>query len=142
MVDPAVIHADLELFLTTWYRTALAARPESVCAGVTVDRVESTRPQAPRKQLIIRDDGIVRTSFLTGQASIGLTVLAGTKENPKDAKDLARIVLALASQIASADPANPIARLATATGPYLVAEQSTFARAYIPVTFDVVGRAL
>lgn len=142
MAEPPVIHSDLELFLTAWYRAELAARPEPVCADVFVDRVESTKTPAPRRQLIVRDDGIVQTSFLTGRASIGLTVLAGTKANPKDAKDLGRIVLALASQIASPDPTNPIARLATATGPYLVAEQSTFARAYIPVTFDVVGRAL
>lgn len=138
MADPAVIHADIELFLTNWYHTALAGRPEEVCRGVTVGRTESTRP----KQLIIRDDGVSRESFLTGQASIGLTVLAGTTANPRDAMDLARIVVALASQIPSGDPKNPIAALLDTSGPTLVPESGTYARAYAPVTFAVAGRPL
>ena len=142
MGDPLVIFDDLELFLTGWFRTALAARPEPVCAGVEVERTESKKTPTPRRQLIIRDDGIVRTSFVTGRASIGLTVLAGTKENPKDAKTLARIVLALASQIPSPDPSNPIARLASFSGPSLVPEQAALARVYTAVAFDVVGHAL
>lgn len=142
MTDPLVIHDDLELFLTGWYRQALAARPEPVCAGVVVDRTEDTTDDPPARQLIIRDDGATDTSFLTAEASIGLTVLAGTRENPKDAKDLARIVHALASQIPSGDPANPIAALLSRTTPVLVPENQPRARAYIAATFAIAGRAL
>jgi hypothetical protein len=140
--DPAVIYPDLEDFLIRWYRTALGGRPEVVCANVTVARTESEAPSPPKRQLIIRDDGTTRETFLTGQASIGLTVLAGTKANPKDAKDLARIVLALASQIPSPDPDNPFASFDAATGPYMVPEAATFARVYSTATFSVAGRSL
>lgn len=139
---PAVIYDDAELFLTSWYRSALAARPEPVCAGVAVGRAESPQNPPPAKQLVIRDDGASRESFLTGEASIGFTVLAGTKLNPKDAKDLARIVLALADQIPFEDPANPFTGVRDSNGPYMVAEDSPYARVYSAVTFGVAGRPL
>lgn len=142
MINPAVIHDDLEMFLVGWYRAALAARPEPVCADVDVDRVENQTDNPPAKQLIIRDDGATDTSFLTAEASIGLTVLAGSRENPKDAKDLARIVHALAAQIPSGDPANPIAALLSRTTPVLVPESQPRARAYIAATFATAGRPL
>lgn len=136
MSEPAVIYDDPELFLTTWYRAALQARPEAVCADVSVDRTEGNHP----KQLIIRDDGTSRESFLTGQLSIGLTVLAGTKGRPDDAKDLARIVLALASRIPFDDPSNPFTALLDFNGPSMVPEDATYARVYTAVTFGVSGR--
>lgn len=142
MAEPAVIYDDPELFLTAWYPTALAARDEPVCASVSVGRTESTKTPPPVRQLVIRDDGASRDTFLTGQVSIGLTVLAGTKRNPKDAKDLARIVLALASQIPFTDPSNPFTALLDFSGPQMVAEEATYARVYTAVTFGVAGRAL
>jgi hypothetical protein len=142
VADPAVIYPDLEDYLIGWYRTALAARPEAVCAGVVVARTESEATPPPKKQLIIRDDGTTRETFITGQASIGMTVLAGTKANPKDAKALAAIVLSLASQIPSPDPDNPFASLDAATGPYMVPEAATVARVYSTATFSVAGRPL
>ena len=144
MPDPAVLHDDLELFLTAWYRTALEARSEPVTDDVTVLRVEPPGDEStwPKRVLVIRDDGATDTSFLTAEASVGFTVLAGTKENPQDAKDLARIVHALASQIPSGDPANPIAALLSRTTPVLVAEAQPRARVYFPATFGIAGRAL
>jgi hypothetical protein len=144
MPDPAVLYDDLELFLTSWYRAALAARPEPVCANVTVLRVEPAADAStwPKKLLIIRDDGATDTSFVTAEASIGFTVLAGSKQNPKDAKDLARIVHALMPLIPSGDPANPIAALLSRVTPTLVPESQPHARAYIPATFAIAGRAL
>lgn len=43
MHDPTVIHTDLELFLTGWYRARLQERPESVCRDVEVDTWEIGR---------------------------------------------------------------------------------------------------
>ncbi|MFJ4038203.1 hypothetical protein ACIPVB_08945 [Microbacterium sp. NPDC090007] len=138
----AVIYDDLELFLTDWYRRALTNRPEAVCANVSVGRVESVKTPPPAKQLVIRDDGTSRDTFLTGRASIGLTVLAGTKLNPRDAKELAQIVLALAELIPFDDPSNPLTRVYDSNGPYMVPEDSTFARVYSTVTFGVAARPL
>lgn len=143
MADPAVIHDDLEMFLTGWYRAALDERDELVCSGVIVDRVEpGPNEEWPEKLLVIRDDGTARTSFLTGEASVGLTVFAGSRENPKDAKDLAAIVLALASQIPSGDPDNPVAALLDSNGPYMVPEAQPVARVYSNISLAVAGRAL
>jgi len=138
-----VIHDDLELFLCIWFRAALAVRPEPITDDVVVDRVEPGPDEEwPEKLLVIRDDGATRTSFLTGEASVGLTVFAGSKENPKDAKDLARIVLALADAIASPDPDNPVAALLESNGPYMVPESQPRARVYSNLTLAVAGRPL
>lgn len=142
MSDPLIGFDDLEIFLIGWYRAALAARPETYAQGVTVVRVEPPTDQLPTPMLVIRDDGTTDTSFITGEASIGLTVLAGSKENPKPAKDLMRLVHALASQIPSADPSNPVAALLGRTGPFLVAEDQPVARAYVTLSLAVAGRAI
>lgn len=142
VADPAIIWPDMELFLTSWFRTHLPLRPEPVCASVSVVRVEPSREPFPERTLVIRDDGISRTGFLTGDASVGLTVLAGTRENPADAKLLARIVLAMCAQIPSPDPDNPVAVFSDSNGPFLVPEAQPRARAYSNVVFGVVGSAL
>lgn len=142
MSDPLIGYDDLELFLLAWFRSALAARPEPVCAGVTVARVEPPTDSLPAKLLVIRDDGATDSSFITAEASLGFTVLAGSKENPKDAKDLTRIVHALLSQVPSPDPANPFAALLSRTSPVLVAEAQPKARAYTTATFAIAGRGI
>lgn len=138
--DPLVVHDDLEMFLTSWYRTRILARPEPVCAGVQVDRVESE--PLPAKLIVIRDDGGPETSILTGERSVGVTILAGTKANPKDAKDLANIAYALRSQIPSGDPANPVAAVLDSTSPVMVPEAQERARVYFTLTLAVAGRLL
>ena len=138
MASPAVVHADLDLFLTAWYRAALAARPEPCCAGVVVDLQEGSAS----RQLIVRADGGTVTSIITAERDVGLSVLAGTKENPKDANDLARIVLALASQIPAVAAGNPVAALVRSSLPVPVAEASARARRYLTLTFAVTGTLL
>lgn len=138
--DPLVVHDDLELFLTSWYRARILSRPEPVCAGVVVNRVEPTT--LPAKLIVIRDDGGPETSFLTGERSIGVSILAGTKANPKDAKDLANIAYALRSQIPSTDPANPVSALVDSTAPVMVPEAQERARVYFTLTLAVAGRLL
>ncbi|WP_137843859.1 hypothetical protein [Microbacterium sp. 2FI] len=142
MSDPLIAYDDLELYLLEWFRTALAERPEPECADVEVVRVEPPTDDLPEKLLVIRDDGATDTSFITAEASLGFTVLAGSKENPKVAKDLARIVHALLSQIPSGDPANPFAALLSRTSPVLVQESQPKARAYATATFAIAGRGI
>lgn len=134
MADPLVIHDDVALFLTTWYRAALAARPEPVCQGVSVDVAETDAA----RQLIITDLGGPDTSIVTAERDVNLSILAGTKENPKDANDLARIVHGLRTQIPAAAPGNPIAAVLASSGPFPVPESQPKARRLITVTFSVV----
>lgn len=143
MADPLVIHDDLELFLTGWYRDALAARPETVCRDVAVSNREPEPGQVfPARLLVIRDDGGPDTSLLTAERSVGLSVLAGTKANPRDANDLARIVHALRLAIPSVDPGNPVAAVLESNGPYAVVEDQPHARRYLTLTLSVVPRLM
>lgn len=140
MADPLVIMDDLELWLTSWFRSALAARTEPFLAGFKVDRTEPAYTELPARLLVVRDDGTSSESLLTGEASIGLTVLAATRENPKDAKDAARVILALARSIPA--PRTPVAAFRGSNGPFLVADASPRARVYMTLTLAVAGRAL
>ncbi len=138
--DPLIVHDDLEAFLVSWYRQRILARPEPVCAGVQVDRVEFE--PLPPKLIVIRDDGGPETSLLTGERSVGVSILAGTKANPGDAKELANIVYALRSQLPSGDPTNPVAAVVDSTSPVMVPEAQERARVYFTLTLAVAGRPL
>lgn len=144
MPDPLASFDDLELFLLDWFRTALAARPEAEASGVDVVRTEPSGDSStwPERVLVIRDDGTASDYFLTGSASLGFTVLAGTRENPKDAKDLARLVYALIPQIPSGDPANPVSAVYARNGPFLVDEEQKRARVYTTAELGVVARPI
>lgn len=142
MADPLVAHDDLELFLTEWYRARLTARPEPICHDVEVGNREPTGPDFPKKMLIIRVDGGPDTSILTAERDVGLSVLAGTKEDPTDANELARIVHALRNQIPAVEAGNPVAALIASSPPIPVPEQQARARRYIPITLAVVARPL
>ncbi|TFC30111.1 hypothetical protein E3O55_08490 [Cryobacterium sp. MDB1-18-2] len=143
MADPLVIHDDLELFLTGWFRAALAARPEPVCRNVSVTNVEPEPGEVfPEKLLVIRDNGGPDTSLISAERDIGLSILAGTKDNPKDANDLARIVHALRSQIPAIAAGNPVAAIIASNGPYPVPENRPTARRYLTMTLVVVGALL
>ncbi len=144
MPDPILVHDDLELYLTTRFRVLLAARPEPICNDVEVDRTEPNGPyeEWPAKLLVIRDDGTTDDELHTGQASIGLTILAGTKRSPKVAKDLAQIVRALVMLLPTPEPSNPIAAVLSRNGPYMVDEAPERARVYMTATLAVVARAV
>lgn len=133
-----VIHADLEAFLTSWYRTALRSRTEPYAQGVVVDRVEYE--PLPARLAVIRDDGGPETGVVTGERLVGVSVLAGTKEWPEDALDLARLMHALAPSIPSPDPSNPVAAVLERISPVLVSESQERARAYFTMRVSVVGQ--
>ncbi len=140
-VEPLVVHEDLELYLTARFRALLLARDEPVCANVTVRNVEPAGPLPP-KLLVIRFDGSTRTSIVTDEASVALTVRAGTKENPKDANDLSRIVRALFHGLAGTEPDNPVAAVLSSNGPIPVPDAGPHAVRYIAGVLSVVGSAL
>lgn len=133
-----VIHDDLEMYLVGWFRAALFGRTEPFADDVVVDRVEYE--PLPKRLVVIRDDGGPRTGVNTDERQVGISVLAGTRESPKDAMDLARLLRALAQQIPSPDLANPVAAVLRSSAPVLVPEQQERARAYSTLTLSVVGR--
>jgi hypothetical protein len=148
-----VLDADQELFWTKFYRSELARvaadmsnsqRIRTLCTGVTVDRKEpeATAGTFPVKLIVVRDDGTTDASIISGQTSIGVSVLAGSRENPIDAMDLARIVKAITKTAARVEAGNPVADIRDVTGPYLVPEAALRARAYLNFTAVTVGGAL
>lgn len=141
MAEPLVIQADLELFLCAWYRRALAARPEPVCQNVVVGNSEP-EGEFPERMLVIHDVSGFDTSIITAERDVNLSILAGTRENPKEANDLARIVHALRSQIPAVEPGNPVAAVVSSRGPMPVPEEQPRARRLVIVTFSVVGEPL
>jgi len=142
-VGSAVIHDDLEQYLTARLAADLAARPEDYCSGFVVDN-KWPHPTAPfpERLLVIRDDSGPRTSLVTAERSVGFTLVLGTVFEDKAANDAARMVLALASDVPGLEPGNPVAAVLTTNGPYAVPEEQPRARRYLTVTYSVVGRAL
>lgn len=153
MADPLVVNSDLELFLTGWYRTALQGSEAAAAAArlgaasgllddVEVDNKEPAEPPFPQKLLVIRDDGGPETSPVTGERSVGLSVLVGTKLAAKPANDLIRIVLALTVMLPAPDspaqsPRNPISAVLERNGPFAVDEAQDRARRFATVVFAV-----
>lgn len=157
MADPLVIDSDLELFLTVWYRTALGSAYAAALAtkigasselltGVEVDNKEPPTGTFPAKLLVIRDDGGPATSAVTGERSVGMTVLAGSKLAPKDANDLIRVVLALVVLIPAPNvgetPRNPVSAVLERNGPFPVVEEQDRARRFATVVFAVTPQPI
>lgn len=137
----AIIHADLELWLTGWLKVQLAARPEPVCAGVTVNNKEPAGTLPP-KLVVVRYDGSSVEELHVDSAAVGITVYAGTKALPKDANDLARIIRALVGDSARVEPGNPVAAVTASNGPIPIPYEGTHAVRYLTFELAVVGSPL
>lgn len=140
---PRVIEADVELFLTGWLRRELALRPEPYCQGAEVsNREPEADEEFPERLVVIRYDGGPGTSLVTTEADVGVSVLAGTKSNPRDANDLARMVKALLNDCAAVEAGNPVSAVLASNGPYPVTEDQPRARRYMTFTLALVGQEL
>jgi hypothetical protein len=149
--DPLVAHDDLDLFLTTWFRWWLAtldAPHAAIVAGVVVDVAEPALGEFPAKLLLLRMMDRTTTGLLTADALVHIEVLAGTRQDPKSAADLMRIVLAGLNQIPDTDLVlteglrNPVASLNDQNGPYPIPEKQDRTRLFANATFGVTAVAL
>lgn len=142
---PRILPADVVLWLTGWLRAELAALAPSypVCSGVVVrDKEPADGDAFPAKLIVVNLVSAVDTSIITSEDDYGVSTLAGTLENPKDANDLSRIVHALMKDSAGTQPGNPIAAVIASNGPYAVPEEQPRARRYSTYTLSTVGSAL
>ena len=137
----AIIHDDLELWLTGWLRSQLAARTEPVCRDVKVVNKVPAGVLPPRL-VVVRYDGSSVEELHVDSAAVGVTIYAGTKALPKDANDLARIVRALIGDSARVEPGNPVAAVTASNGPIPVADEGERAVRYLTFELAVVGSAL
>jgi hypothetical protein len=135
----AVLHADLELWLCDRLRAELAARGH---ADVVVsNRERGANDPGTGPQLVVRDNSGPSKSIISAERDVSFSVLAGTKDDPKPAMDLARLVTALAATFAGLEPGNPIAHVPEdgVNGPYWVPEDAPYARTLTTITYVVVG---
>lgn len=152
MAEPLVIDDDLIGYLIPWYHAVLAARPEAYCSDVEVANSEpDSETPFPARLLVINDAGGPETSFLTGERTVSMSILAGTKDHPQDANDLARMVRALRSQvpapgfetvIGGTTYRNPVTAVVDSNGPFEVEEAQDRARRLLNITFAVSGAGL
>lgn len=136
----AVTPPDMEAWLVSWLRERLTSD------GLDVE-VDSKEPAALVTPLdvplvVVRDDSGPQTSVLSYQRQVGVSILAGTRQDDSLARDLARRVYALAT---SSDlpmvPGSPIAAVSRADcrGPYAVHDDQDVARRYLTVGYIAVG---
>lgn len=145
---PVATDPNVPLFLTGEIRARLAALSDPrfpASTGWIADRDWSPPPSNPNQtppawQVIVRDDGIADGDLIVGDCSVGVSVLAGSKQNPAPARDLAVIVKKIIKQTPRAEAGNPVAAVISFLGPYAVDDTaSTYARRYMAVTLSVVG---
>lgn len=129
MAEP-IASPDVPLWLCTWLRAALTARPETICTGVFVSD-EMPNPRRT-KMVIVRRDGGRRRSLVLEDLSLGVNVWAATKT---DTATLSFIVQGL---IASTQALGPMVTVIPASGPTIVPDESEHHRRYL--TFDVTAR--
>lgn len=130
-----VIFSDLELFLTGFIRSELAAHGEP---GVFVSN--QFPPEARPKTVVVRDDGGPGTSLVTESPSIGVTVLAGDDPTQgAEATRLAQLVKAIIKGSARVEPGNPVAAVLSSNGPVKVPDETGQPRRYMTFELSVTG---
>ena len=103
------IFDDVELWLCTFLRSKLTARPEAYTTGVVVSNaVPKTRPA---RFVTVRRDGGPKVNPLQEVARVGVNVWAATEA---DATNLARLTRAILS---GATSQGPVRRVTETSGP-------------------------
>lgn len=131
---------DMELFLTGYLRERL--RDRGMAIQVSNKEPDSLKLPLTKPLIVVRDDGGLQESRISYQASIGVSVLAGTRKNDRAANDLARIVYAILTntEIVYA-PGSPITVVDVegCTRPVPVVESLDVSRRYMTLSYGAVG---
>lgn len=129
----AILFPDVEMWASTFLRTALAARAEPYAANVFVsNQVPATRRD---RMVIVRRDGGTPDA-LRDQAYLSVRVWATTEQ---DATDLARLVTAL---LWSAPTGDPVLMVRQQSGASPVADESGQPLRFIVMEIHTRGEAL
>jgi len=95
--------------------------------------------------VVLHDDGGPQPSEITFDRSVGVSVLAGTREDRREAKGLARLVYALATNPGVVlAPGSPVALIDIdgCTGPYQVPEDHDCTRYHMSIAYILVGEII
>lgn len=139
-MTPRVLPPDLEVWLVSYVRATITAEGHDVEVDAKEPDELSTPLEVPL--IVVRDDSGSKSSAVSFSRQVGISVLAGTRQNDRVARELARLVYAIVtdSEIALA-PGSPIAavNLSDCNGPYAVDDDHDVARRYLTAGYDVVG---
>lgn len=140
----AVIFPDPVEWLIGWLWDRLEERPEWYARGVVVSNREPDEGSAdfPDRLVVVGSSGDTAGDLILAEASIRVSVLAGSREAPKECVDLSRLVHALVRDCARDEPGNPVARVVAARGPMSVVEVHPRARRLMTYDLALVGGAL
>lgn len=103
---PVIVTPDVELWVTGWLRSALAARQEPYASAVFVSN--ATPDPRRGRMAIVRRDGGPRVDMLHEAARLGVNVWGSTEQ---DAADLARLVEGLLLSVRACDPVETVTSL-------------------------------
>ena len=135
----AVIFPDLEAYLVRRMQADLDARDEECARDVLVDRREPDPSDPfPDRLVVVRDDS-GDTGFITGDRSVGISVLCADEG---DCADLSRLVMALAWQVPGLERGNPVTVTQSSNGPFWVEEAQPRFRRYMTFVYGVAGEPL
>lgn len=131
---------DVELALTGYLRDALKRAGKQV----QVSNKEPADLKLPLKKplVVVRDDGGTQKSRISYTSRVGVTVLAGTRRNDKEANDLARLVYGiLADPDIALDETMPFCSVdfPACTTPTAVIDNLDVARRYMTCEYIIVG---
>jgi len=137
-----VLMPDMQLWAIGFLRARLAERSEPVCSDVEVDRVEPSVQSRdfPQKLVVVGDNGNIDRDLVLADASLRVSVLAGSREDPSECIELARIVHAIMRGCAR--PRSPVAAVIASRGPMAVPEAHPRARRLSTFDLSIVGTAL
>lgn len=137
---PRIAPATVDEWLVPHLRNSL--RAEGIDAQVDV--VEPPTLDAPlaRPLVVVRTDGGTQSSPLTFSCQVGISVLAGTRQNDALARRVASLVYAAATDMeivfASGSPITAVNYRACTT-PVGVSDDQDVARRYMTISYMVVG---
>lgn len=131
---------DLELWLCVYVRQLLKGAGHDV--SVSNKEPKTLKLPLVKPLVVIRDDSGPRTSQVSFDRSVGVSVLAGSRQDDQGANDLGRLVAGiLQDDSIIAAEGSPIAAIeyGGCNGPYPVQEELDVARRYLTVEYAVVG---
>lgn len=137
---PRIVPASVDEWLVPHLRRSL--RAEGIDAQVDV--VEPPTLDAPlaRPLIVVRMDGGAQSSPLTFSCQVGISVLAGARQNDALARRVAGLVYAVATDMeivfASGSPITAV-DYGACTPPVGVSDDQDVARRYMTVSYLVVG---
>lgn len=131
---------DLEVWGTSFVRSALKAEGWDVEVDSTIP-AELVVPLA-RPLVVVRVDSLTRASPPLFDAALGVSVLAGSRQDDRKARDLSALVFTiLTDEDVAVDEATPVVDVdfEGCNGPYSIDDPLDVSRRYMTIAYTATG---